>query len=357
MKTKSLKILFFAIAIAYCNLSFGQTIRIANNNPGATTGTNVYTGPTALQLAINAAVSGDIIHVIPSSTSYGDIQIPTSLTILGIGLNPQKNIGQRSIAGTISLNGATSSGTRISGMHFGMLAIANTNGGYTVSNILCENNQMSRVVGPGFLANSISNIIVRNCIFNSSNNTGEGQAFEIYTNSGFIITNNIIRGNISIQGDGLTVQNNLFYYSGTSSALNTIFNCNVQNNIFYGCSPAVNASSTGNTFSNNMVFGSTNDTFTNGINANVAVGNIVANPMLTNLTFNANTWNYSQDITLLAGSPAIDAGLDGTDIGPSGGATPFDPEGTFLPLIQTINVPAVVTQGTDLEVNIKAKGN
>ncbi len=338
-----------------------QTIRIANNNPGATPGTNVYTGGTALQDAIAAAVSGDIIHVVPSSVNYGGITITDKkLTVLGIGLNSQKQIGQKSLVDNITINESGSSGTRISGLHFGDLLMLSVGTSIVLSNILIDNCQLEVVRGPFGSGNSIGNLIVRNCIINSSNSTFNPQAFELFTTSGVIITNNIIQGNCcssgAISGDGLTVTNNLFYYNNSGHVFQDIDNATIQNNIFYGTSPAMNANCTGNTLRNNLVFSSGDDTFVTGPNTDGG-GNVVADPLITNLPFVTSNWVYSYDITLLAGSPALGAGADATDIGPSGGATPFDYEGTFLPLIQEINMPAVVTQGNDLEVNIKAKGN
>ena len=54
-------------------------------------------------------------------------------------------------------------------------------------------------------------------------------------------------------------------------------------------------------------------------------------------------------------TPAIN--VNGEDIGPSGGAVPFNAEGNILPLIQSITVPPVIQVGSDLPVTIKAKGN
>jgi hypothetical protein len=358
--------LIIILLITCIHATKAQTIRIANNNPGATPGVNVYTGTNALQNAVNAAVSGDIIHVIPGSIDYGNVIISEkSLTLLGVGLNPKKNIGQRSLATDISLNGAGASGSRISGLHFDRLLLANSSATvHTVNNILVENCQFEVAIGPGFLSNAISNIIVRNNIIIGGNNSSEPQAFELYTNSGFLITNNIIRGHCCsgsvISGDGLTIQNNFFYYQGTNGGIfQDVDNSIIQNNIFYRVSPTLNANCLGNTFTNNISFGhATSNTFTIGVDGNTGSGNLTnVDPLITNVPATTLPWNYSWDITLLTGSPAINAGQDGTNMGPTGGATPFDPEGTFLPLIEAINMPAIVTQGTSLQVNIKAKGN
>ena len=193
----------------------------------------------------------------------------------------------------------------------------------------------------------------------------DGQAFEIYTNSGVIISNNIIRGECcvhgSIEGDGLTIQNNLFFdNAGSGIAFNNVDNSIIQNNIFLNTTPGIGTNSTGNTFLNNISFNTSNDVFEVTANGNTGSGNIEAtDPTLTNLPLSGadNDWNYGYDITPLTGSPVLNAGSDGTDIGPSGGANPWDSEGTFLPLIEKLTIPAIVTTGTDLNVNVKAKGN
>jgi hypothetical protein len=358
---KRLPLLFLGLFVAAG--AWAQTTRIVNNNPGATGGTNVYTGATALQNAINASISGDIIHIIPGTVSNGNVTITNkSLTILGVGLNPQKGLGTRSLAGDIQVSGAASSGLRISGVHFlRFLPNVGCSVVHTVSNILIENCQFNAVQ---MLSNAcaIGNMIVRNCVINSHQGFTSGpQAFELFINSGVLITNNIIRTQnttaSTVKGDGLTIQNNLFYGNGTYFTFIDLDNSIVQNNIFARSSPVLAATSTGNTFYNNIVFGSTDNSFTNGVGGNTSTGHIIGDPLLTNVPSTTSDWEYTYDINLLTGSPALNAGLDGTNMGPTGGITPFDPEGTLLPLIQSINMPAIVTKGVDLEVNVKARGN
>lgn len=359
------KILPVVIALVLCVTVNAQTIYIANNNPGAPSGVNVFTGSTALQDALDAAVTNDIIHVIPGPTSYGNVIVDDkSITILGIGLNPQKNIGSRSLVGDISLNNPGASGSRISGLHFTKLRIANNNvTSYTISNLLLENCELDLVTGPQF-THTLGNMIIRNCILNASNGTGSAQAVLINTSSGVIISNNIIQGaccvHSSVQGDGLTIEHNLFYYSDNGAAFHDIDNSIVKNNIFFGTSPGLSSAETGNTFKNNLYFGGVAPpAFTDGVDGNSAdASNLEGmDPLLTNMSFTSSSWDFSQDITLMPLSPALGTGDDGTDIGPSGGANPYDPEGTFLPVIQALDIPGVVTQGTDLDVNVKATGN
>jgi hypothetical protein len=346
--------------------AWAQTTRIVNNNPGATPGVNVYTGATALQTAINDAVTGDIIHIVPGTVSNGNVTITDkALTLLGVGLNPQKGVGTRSLVGDITINGVTSSGSRFSGVHFLRFLPGTDNTPiHTISNLLVENCQFNSVqmFNNG---NAVGNLIVRNCVINSHQGFSSGpQAFELFITSGVLITNNIIRGHHTsagtIHGDGLTIQNNLIYGNGsTGYVFINLDNSIVQNNIFARISPATGPviSNTGNTFFNNIVFGSADNTFTNGANGNSSVGHIIADPLLTNVPSSSSDWIYTYNINLSTGSPAINAGLDGTNIGPTGGMIPFDPEGTLLPLIESINMPAIVTKGIDLQVNVKARGN
>ena len=362
---KRLTLLNLALFVAVT--AFAQTTRIVNNNPGATGGVNVYTGATALQNAIDASTSGDILQIVPGTVSNGNVTITNkSLTILGVGLDPQKGLGTRSLAGDINLVGAGSSGFRISGVHFlRLLPNISCSSAWTIANILVENCQFNSVQMLNNVC-AIGNTIVRNCVINSHQGFSSGpQAFEIFISSGVVITNNIIRGHSTtagtIYGNGLTIQNNLFWGAGTHYVFTGLTNSVVQNNIFARISPSVTpcGNCTGNTFYNNVVFGSADNTFTNGTNGNSSTGHVVADPLLTNVPVQPanSSWIYTYDVNLLTGSPANNTGLDGTDIGPTGGMIPFDEEGTLLPLIESVNMPAVVTKGIDLEVNIKAKGN
>lgn len=356
--------LFLCFVLCVAAGAMAQTTRIANNNPGATPGVNVYTGATALQDAINASANGDIIHVIPGSVSNGDVIIAgKGLTILGVGLNPGKDLGTRSLVGQITLN-AGSSNTRLSGLHMGRCHLAAATGPYTITNILVENCQIASVTQFAN-SNAVGNFIVRNSIFTSAPGFSSNPVIEFFINSGVLITNNIIRDRGTspgdIKGDGLTISNNLFYGNGSggSYSFNGITNCTVNNNIFARVSGATGhaISNLGNTFKNNVVFGAPDNTFTNGTGGNSSTGHVIADPLMVNLPVTNNVWLYTYNITLQTGSPAINAGVDGTNIGPTGGVMPFDTEGTLLPLIESINMPAVVTKGVDLEVNIQAKGN
>ena len=81
------KLSYSLILVLTVNLCFSQT-RVANNNPGAATGTNVHVGATALQDAIAASSPGGLIYIVPSGINYGDATITQALTLFGIGIRP-----------------------------------------------------------------------------------------------------------------------------------------------------------------------------------------------------------------------------------------------------------------------------
>jgi hypothetical protein len=337
-----------------------SAIWVANNNPGAATGTNVFTGSTALQDALSNATlaNGDIIYVVPSVTSYGTITITKEVTIFGIGIRPLKDIANRSLLGLVNIN---ASNVRLSGLildndlQLGLTLPSAT----TLINITVENCRFPRVEMSSSNGVAVGNVLFRNNVI-----TGLGTVarnFILYTNSGVLITNNIIltgnSGTASMRITGAEIRYNVFVSGSNRNLDATLINNLFDHNIFYGINVNLLAGSTGNNWTNNLSFGATNMTFSTA-NGNTVSGNVEnSDPLFTSVPL-TDTWNDSFDFTLLTGSPALTVN-NGTanDIGASGGLTPFDAEGNLLPLIESVTIPAMIPVGTDLDVTIKAKGN
>jgi hypothetical protein len=118
-----------------------------------------------------------------------------------------------------------------------------------------------------------------------------------------------------------------------------------------------------NAFTNNLTFGTSNNALPP---AGTGVGNTGSNnkpgedPLFVNVPFNT-AYAETMDFTLQAGSPAVNAGTDGTDIGVTGGAYPIDKNfklsPTNAPVIMQFNPAAVVPQNQPVKANIKAKSN
>jgi nitrous oxidase accessory protein NosD len=326
-----------------------QTLFVANNNPGAATGVNVFTGTTAIADAMTAAADGDIIYIVPSQVQYPNVTITKELTLFGIGLSPNKDLGAKSIVGDITVN---SSNIRLSGIIGRNLNFAPS---VPISGITIENCNLA-IITHQSLTQAIDQLLIRNNILT----TTLGSGIILQTTSNVTITNNIIycrKSNGAISGAVLMVFNNLFVGNGdgTDRAFGNIDDCIINHNIFYGAKVGLLATATGNIWSDNLSFGSTNDVFDDVPPNSTGSPNLESmDPLFVNLPLSIQ-WLDEYDITLMAGSPALN--YMGTDIGPSGGPTPFDDEGNLLPLIETVTIPAVIPVGADLPVTIKAKGN
>lgn len=355
------KILLLIFLCSLLSYAHSQTLIVANNNPGAASGINVFTGSTALQDAHAAAATVapfDIIYVVPSTVAYGTITIDRGITIFGIGIRPDKDLGSKSLVGPVYIN---ASDVRLSGL------VGPTNGGVfigngvssvTYTNIIVENSYFRDIRQTNTASVMIDQVLIRNnVVFNDG-----WQGVEFYVTSNVTITNNVIyceRTTGSVTGKGLNLFNNLFVGNGTttSRAIAECDNCVFDHNIFYGAYVNVTSASTGNVWDDNLSFGSTNDVFTDdGTYSNTSNSpNIEGqDPLFVNMPANF-TWTDARDFTLQGGSPGLN--INGTDIGPSGGTVPFVSEGNLLPLIQSVTLPAVIPVGSNLPVTIKAKGN
>ena len=357
--THSAIVLLFFVTIGSLK---AQTIYVCNNNPGATGGTNVFTGNGAIVNAIAAATAGDILHVIPSTIPYTDFSIDRSLSIYGIGTNPPKEGTKTSKVGTIYIG---ANNVVISGMQFNYLYLGTTSN-QSWNGILVENCNIAYII-----ANNVySNVIIGNMTIRSNVFNGISGSDRIYFNfdqtSNISITNNIIvvENSTSYQGinvnGGAVITNNLFVSDGgiNAYAFQSIDGCVIKNNVFLGVQPRGYTATTNNTFTNNATWGSPNDSIPVGTNdTNNDWSNV--DPVLVNVPLNTQ-WDFGYDPrpdTVASASPLPFSGDDGTDIGLTGGAIPFNFEGTNLPLIQSVSIPSVIIQGNTLPTTIKAKGN
>lgn len=348
------------LIVILTQLSVAQTTYTANNSPGALTGANIFTGASALQDAVTAASAGDIIYVVRGTNDYGTTTIDKQLVIFGIGLNPDNEGSTRSKVSTLNITDPAASNTRISGLRISdRLNLGGISG--TLTNIIIENCNVRWIQHTTSLT-ALSNLIIRNNVISSNfSSSDEHIDFIPGAVANIVVSNNIIYGNTQggqggINADnGTLFENNIFIGGGNAWE---VFRDNiVKNNIFIGQSPQAQLTLSGNSFINNLSFNTSNDVFS-AVNGNSSISNIEgSNPTFVNLPI-TNSIDFSTfDPSLQIGSPAIGTGENGTDMGVLGGGAPFDISGTSLPLIQTINVPSMISQGSDLPVNIKGKGN
>ena len=367
-----MKNLIFLFLISVWSSSYAQRILIADNNLNAPQGDDVF--PTAQQ-AVDAAVDGDIVQIAPSDTNYGDIVISKSVTILGIGYNPNKDSPYLSALNNIDLSGPEASGTILSGLITNVINLVTDTGvPYSQNEVTIQSCRLNRVVQN--TNNIVSNLLLTKCIINNSGGSFAvpiALAFDsnILTSE---ISNNIIdgyRGGVNAigsvsAGNFTVIRNNLFIGPNNVNytfAFQYLQNCIVSNNIFFGRSPwsVSNGISENNTYSNNLSFGM-NPTMpppSTGTGSNTGTGNIEnTDPMFTSIAL-GSIWDFAFDITLQPGSPAIGSGTDATDLGILGGSEPFVNYGTGspIPVIRQLNTPGLVNEGENLQISIEAEGN
>jgi len=365
---KKIKLLVFGLLVV--SFAQAQTLFVANNNPGAATGTNVFTGANAIRDAFTASVAGDIIYVVPSPTTYGSLSITRAITIFGVGIRPSKDLGAKSLVGLINID---ADNVRLSGLvHNNQtsneeIRLGWNSGSGNIDGITIENCRVKRILMTSTPAATVSNLMIRNNVI-----TGTGSLAThilLNTTAAATVTNNImIEGGSGamVRALNATFTYNVFAHTGNENSFDAVDDCFFDHNIFYGIRVDIPTSSTGNSWTNNLSFGNTTNSFnifnvtTNGNNDLAAPGSNVESvsgtndPLFVNFPLTSD-WNDSYDLALQGGSPALN--VNGEDIGPSGGAVPFNFEGNLLPLIQSVTVPAVIPVGTDLPVTIKAKGN
>ena len=348
--------------------SFAQTptVFLVDNTPGAPSGTHVF---STLDDALTAATAGDIIHVQPSTTSYGTVTINVAdISIFGIGFNPDKDLPILSTFASITVE---ADNVRLSGLRITNeinVALTNDTNGLTVDGCLIFSADI------GDTNSGATNVIFRNNIFGQMGPTGASLtgaiAFDVSTISSLVtVTNNIFSGTASGFGsidcdDGCNISNNLFIGDGSANvhAFETITNSSVSNNIFYGRRPDARTSISNVNYENNFSVGASSNAIPTG-SGNTEAGTVTSITDPASVFQDPNVvlqlfWDFSWDPTLSTSAlDLIGGGSDGTDIGITGSTAGFSTTGSGLPVIQVFNAPDLIRQGDDLQADVQAEGN
>lgn len=294
---------------------------------------------TTLQAAHDAAVDNDTLLLFPSLVTYQAITISKPISIIGNGYYYpfEAQIQWTKINGAITIL-SDANGTSIQSLEIiGSLDIY-------ASNVIINRNKVEKI-----RISSGNNILILNNYITG----GNFNSVEFNDQTNFSLISNII----------------ISQYSGRSclrKSTETINNVNITaiNNLFvHSDEPSTGASIyielTANSFINNTIqgaaYGITNSSY------NICSGNQLPSTNNNQLNVDMNTvfLDYSTgDYHLKPGSPAVGNGLNGVDIGPYGGDTPFIDNGLpQLPTIYFLNVPFTGSQQTGLPITIKAKSN
>lgn len=362
-----MKFLLTKLFFIACILSASATVRTVDNNASAPSGTLVYSTFTA---AITAAANNDTLLVIPSGTSYGTVNITKPLTIIGVGFNPDSETKLTCKLGQTYIYNAAA-GTKLIGLVLeSYLYLGNTSGSLT--NILIENCQLNYGIQNSGIT-QLSNVIIRQCYFQISNNT-----YSLYltsSNSNVFISNCVFNYQvanyryygISAPNGGLIIDHCLFYgvnsTGNNAAAFYNLSNSTISNCVFQGRRPISYSSfpfknvTFKNNLSKDMDIKSATVTGTNLVFS----GNLSqADPLFTNLpvrTSGTAVFDNSVDATLQTGSPAKNAGTDGADLGVYGGITPYKNTGSVLPVVKKFALPNSIKEGQNATADIEVTGN
>ncbi|MBO6792293.1 MAG: hypothetical protein JJ895_00190 [Balneolaceae bacterium] len=337
----------FLAIILFSVSALAQRTLIVDNTGSAPNGDHVYSD---LQEAIDAAEEGDIIHVMPSSISYGDLNIDglKNLSFVGIGMHPYLNNNLETnvseLGDLIILDGENLffSGLKISSVFVG----SNSNDSKIPTNILFNQTNLGQASIVDASTLSINNSF-------SGQLAITGQVEQIYVN------NSIIKGR---QGDinNTNFTNNILtntedFWSNTQ----VIRNCVFENNIFWHITALFNF---GRSNSSNSIYRNNYSLFDlPNYGTNISENNItsVDGEIFVDIRIDEDFFGGWQSYwnTEIQAEELKNAGTDGTDIGPSGGNEPYRTEDSPLPIIKDLLSPLKIKSGHSFEVTIKAKGN
>lgn len=305
---------------------------------------------SSISAALTASSTGDTLYISPSSTSYGSITIDKSLVILGKGNAADVQQPLQTALANITIN-AHITNVSILGLRFDYVYLGIADNLIAISR--CSLNGV-------WLNDSISNIVVSNCIFTTGSENIIGADCATAPNfvaiSNVLLQNNIFNGYIFKLFGSNIIRNNIFLNSSRAISSNFCGGTSIQyalieNNIFYRADPFYGVIVS-------CIFNK-NITYTPSSTFGILGGNNIDNtdPQFVNFPAAGDYFGYNYDFHLKSTSPGKNAGTDGKDIGIYGGN--YDVSLTGEPIgipvirkmdVQNFNVP----QSGNLNVNVRS---
>ncbi len=319
------------------SICYAKTITVSNISADIAMSYN-------LQTTIDSADAGDVIYIFPSATSYGNITINKSLTLIGAGYNHKVS----SIT-TITLK-ENSSNTVLYGL--------NITSSCVIESTIDSGYAISRCKFTGLSLNG-ETIFINSCIIYSG--AGYSNGISINNAENVVISNNIFvnhrtQGAFAIGNSNkysVLIENNIFFSNNddTWGVFTSIANADFNNNILYKVQSVGFSNCNMN---NNIVFNGA-DSLPYG--DNYGENNIKGkDPEFIDMK-GLTCFTFFGDYHLKDTSPGKNAGKDSTDIGiyGSGNAWPEDKGYTGqppLPIIYDMNVVNKVV-GENSKVRVK----
>jgi len=340
-KLITLSIFLFALT------AYGQNILVVDNNP------NAAADYSSLQDAITNSESGDFIYLVPSSVSYGSVNVSSEIHLRGLAHLPIGTNGLTATVSTLNLNSG-SSNSSVSGLN-----IFNNIGGGGAANVTVSNCKVKyiNVGGNNWLieGNVIDNI------------QGNVRSIELNNHQNVTIHHNFIR-HISNQNitaaigraPESTLEYNNIYVLDEGRLMWDCTNLELHNSVILSLKEGDNLnfqSSSGWSFHNCLSYNY------NGFSVPLTGGeNNLENvdPQFENLQNGSPLFSYNNNYTPAAGSPLIGSGSDGQNIGIYNDLFDFDQRGHAIDLPYITNIQVLtpgVEPGGEIQVEFSAFGN
>lgn len=358
-------IVYLTLLCAAVAPAFATTFTVSNNPDRPAQFDNI----TA---AIAAANHGDTVYVHGSQYSYGDFSITKRLVMIGAGYNSNNQFALSTKVGNITLvrtvGVENSTGTTIMGFWCNTI---NASASSPITNVTIFRNRIDSQLRAYSGGVKFSDWLIYNNIIVQIYLGNDGSGPTSISSTNILIQNNFIFGFIA---DGtstsILIDHNVFINAG----LGALYYATISNNIF--------VRNTGTIFGGNVSFCTFNNNFsslstitsvapgTSFLNgSNSGSGNIspAANPFVNVPDLSA--FLFTSNYRIVAGSPADNAGTDGTDLGVYGGTYPFPSGGPIgggfdtsalpaIPQITDFNIQnATIQPASSLNVNVKARIN
>jgi len=336
-------------------LSTNATIWRVNGNP------NIDADFHSLQTAVSdpGVANFDTLYVESFGDNYGDITLTKPLVLIGAGYFLNENDTTQALKDASVINHIEfdpgSEGSVLIGFYLTYCRI-------DVDGITIKRNRI-RNVGSGSNVSAIrienpgssATIIAGNYIFvkNTSGSTSaNSNGIRCFNSCNLVVKNNYFESIISHSNSAR--RRSIIIYS--TSSLNQAF---IYNNVFLGNTVAYYATFYNNVMIEGDVVGDNNTYEYNiGSGTQYPTGNGNQQNVDMSTVFVDHTSGIDNGLLLAPGSPAIAAGMNGTDCGMFGGNTPYVLSGIPpVPSIFEINYTGVGPASVPIQVNLKAKSN
>lgn len=337
-------VILSVVCMLFCAYPLSAKVIRVNNQEPTNTEQSTYNN---LQDAYNSAVSGDTLYIEGSETSYGSLAISKRLVFIGTGFLLSENTGlsANKLESTVHQftfsNG--SSGSKVHGLRFSTSSLSRIS--MSVGDLEISNCYFGSGADIIFSVDNLNDIVVQSNFFVGGNPLSISNLRSPPLN--LIFSNNIVEGNFSLlnQTTGI-ITNNVF----TGNTFNVGVNSNLQihNNILLG------------TTTNNVVLPETSSNVSHNISVSAQFPNSNSNQPNTVAADIFITGDNTSDgkYKIREGGPADGTGRNGADIGPFGGARPYNLSGLAgIPVVFDFSTDGFGNSEKKLPITVKVRSN